>query len=68
MMEHYGVASAEEVMVDNLADRLRIGNDCCRNGLRDAMPDRGVDSQTRQFNIEIDVGLLQVHCDGGNRK
>ena len=24
MMEHYGVASAEEVMVDNLADRLRI--------------------------------------------
>jgi hypothetical protein len=23
MMEHYGVASAEEVMVDNLADRLR---------------------------------------------
>jgi SAM-dependent methyltransferase len=24
MMEHYGVASAEEVMVDNLADRLRV--------------------------------------------
>lgn len=24
MMEHYGVASAEEVMVDDLADRLRI--------------------------------------------
>ena len=24
MMEHYGLASAEEVMVDNLADRLRI--------------------------------------------
>ena len=24
MMEYYGVASAEEVMVDNLADRLRI--------------------------------------------
>jgi SAM-dependent methyltransferase len=24
MMEHYGVASAQEVMVDNLADRLRI--------------------------------------------
>ena len=24
MMEHYGVASAEEVMVDNLADRLRM--------------------------------------------
>jgi SAM-dependent methyltransferase len=24
MMEHYGVASGEEVMVDNLADRLRI--------------------------------------------
>ena len=24
MMEHYGVASVEEVMVDNLADRLRM--------------------------------------------
>ena len=24
MMEHYGVASTEEVMVDNLADRLRV--------------------------------------------
>jgi hypothetical protein len=24
MMEHYGVASAEEVMVDDLADRLRM--------------------------------------------
>jgi hypothetical protein len=24
MMEHYGVASADEVLVDDLADRLRI--------------------------------------------
>ena len=37
MMEQYGVASAEEVKVENLADHTQNRDHSCRNGVRDAM-------------------------------
>jgi ABC-type molybdenum transport system ATPase subunit/photorepair protein PhrA len=37
MMEQHGVASAEEVKVENLADHTQNRDDSCRNGVRDAM-------------------------------
>src|ERR1700733_7231142 len=43
--------------------QARTSNDCCRNGLRDAMP-----GLANSNHIEIDVGLLQAHCDEGNEK
>ena len=37
MMEQYGVASAEEAKVENLAARLRIEITTAGNGVRDAI-------------------------------
>src|SRR5262245_39518163 len=69
MMEQYGVASAEEVKVENLADHTQNRDHRCRNGVRDAMlrPKLCCSTSHRLVSLVVQeiYQLLSGVADGG---